>query len=84
MVTVLVSVGHTSHEALAVFRFRTDRYFSQPVLTQRFDDDSPLFPACDEHGVGLFIDDIQQLMGNQNCDADLYIHGNHPFVYNLS
>ena len=33
MVAVLISVSHAGHEAFAVFRFRTDRYFSQPVLT---------------------------------------------------
>lgn len=54
------------------------------IFFQRLDDNMPMLPRCDEHGVIFTVDDAPQLIGHKNCDAEFNLYGNHPFLFVVS
>ena len=80
VIAILVAVNHAGHIAFAIVSFGSDRFFLQAILLQGLDNNVPMFTTCNEHGIFLSVDDRLQVMGNQNCNADFNLHGNHPFI----
>ena len=85
VVSIFITVGHASHVSFTIIRFSSNRDFADSVFFHGFDDNVPIFPAGDKHGIVLRGDDMLQFLGNKNSNANLYLHGNHPFIfYSLS
>ena len=80
VIAIFVTVSHTGQVAFAIICFGSNRDFTDSVFFHGLDNDVSIFPTDDEHGIFLLIDDVLQLLGNENCDAKFYLHGNHPFL----
>ena len=85
VVSIFITVGHAGHIAFAIICFSSNGDFMDSVFFHGFDDNVPIFPAGDKHGIVLLGDDMLQFLRNKNSNAKLYLHGNHPFIfYSLS